>query len=723
MLVLMAVIAPPLVYIPLQIYTANQYEFGASLYDIFPLLLSAAGVLIAVSGLIALFLPRRMHRALLALGAALAALVWIQGQLLIRNYGVLDGSPIDWMGWPGRAVFDSLLWITVLALALIQRRRVARHAGLLALGLLLIQGVPAGWLAYRYEPPPEFHRYNFSEEQKFAFSPERNVIIVVLDAFQSDVFGRLLETEPALNEDFDGFTWYRNALAGYSKTYPSFVLMLAGKWYDNHIPIQDFVNDSLADDSIVRRLKDLGWRVDLFPHIKRVLPPLPEIADNVIASIDCRTVRFESGKLADLGWFRISPHPVKPFWLNGYEWRLASKLLQTCIADKNTATASGESMLSDNTPRHAALRFLRQAQTETQLTLERPGLKLYHLMIPHAPFHLDQDLEVGQLPAGEEGFMRQSRGAVEVVKRFFQTLREHEAYDQSMLIVVSDHGGGEYIDPLALNALEKNVPARHMASGLALALIKPPSARGRLRISDAPVSLADLAPTIAVETGSGLSFTGRNILDIAASEQRERLYRFYAFDGWSGSYLPDMTEYRVDGPTFLAESWSPSGRVFRAQREPEEAERWPYPLGERFGFRPGSPAIQALGNGWSEPGPGGLVWSDGESAEIVVALDEPGNPPLSARFDVLPYTAGGQIDQARVFVTVNGRIEKRWALSERGWIHMDIPANIARDADGLRFEFHFPDAVSPFEMGRSNDSRRLGVALYGMQLENADDDN
>lgn len=723
LLVVMAVLIPPLLYIPLHIYTANQYEFSASLYDVIPTLIYLTGALVSASTMLLLLLPPNFHRTVLALGTAFAALFWIQGQLLIRNYGVLDGSAIDWMAWPGRAVFDSLLWISLLAFAFFQRRGLARHAGLLALGLLLIQGVPAAWVTYRYEPPAEFHRYNFSDEKKFAFSPENNVIMIVLDAFQADVFGRLIDDEPELKKDFNGFTWYRNALAGYSKTYPSFALMLSGIWYDNTIPIQSFLKESLVGESVLEPLKDRDWRVDLFPHIKRVLPPFPEIADNIVTSTDCRTTRTEGGKLADLGWFRVSPHPIKSFWLNDYKWRLARTLHHSCGGSANPREESGNSTKRHGAERHAALNFLKQAQNRTQATLQRPGFKLYHLMIPHAPFHLDEQLNLTRLPDTEEGFIRQSRGAIEVVKRFFQALRNRDIYDQSMLVVVSDHGGGEYIGPLAPGSVETAVPSRHMASGLALILVKPPSAQGHLRTSDVPVSLADLAPTIAAESGSGLSFPGRNMFDIAQGVQRERHYRHYAFDGWSGSYLPEMIEYRVDGPSWLVESWSLSRQVPRPGSAPATLENWLYPIGRQIGFRPGSPTNQILGLGWSEADPGGMVWTDGDRAEIIVAIDDPAERALVARFDVLPYTGGGHIDTAHIHLSVNGQIEKQWAVSKRGWISINIPASAAKDTRELRFEFLFPDAASPFELGRSNDNRKLGMALYKMQVRYADESN
>jgi hypothetical protein len=52
----------------------------------------------------------------------------------------------------------------------------------------------------------------------YQFSPEKNVLIIVLDGFQGDVFQEIIDESPQYRKRFDGFTYYRDALGGYPVT-------------------------------------------------------------------------------------------------------------------------------------------------------------------------------------------------------------------------------------------------------------------------------------------------------------------------------------------------------------------------------------------------------------------------------------------------------------------------------------------------------------------------
>lgn len=724
----LALAVPVLVFVPLQIHGSNPYDFAAGLADLLPgmLILAAAGSLCLVGVLLAV--PARWFPTTIAVVLALAILVWAHGQLLVWDYGVLDGSPIDWIGQKWRLSIDVVLWLAVPIIVIAGRNRLVSVSAWIALALILIQAVPA-WQAWRQSPEvPDIHRYNLDDSRQFSFSTDRNVVVIVLDAFQSDVFQRIISDHEEWAERLQGFTYFRDALAGYAKSYPSFPLMLSGRWYDNDRPLQEHVRDSFRSDSIPFRLRQEGWRVDLLPQIKRVVDVSPRVASNAVSAIACPTRLEETGRLADLGLFRVSPHWLKPFWLNDYRWRLAHSLPALCAGGERSAEDR-----PDDESQHAALRFVARAQDEFRTDSRAPTFKLYHLLVPHAPFHLDEQLMVTRLPANREGFVQHSRAALEVVRRFLVQLENHGIYDETLIAVVSDHGGGEYVDSVDLDALgtdalrnqsdgESEIPGNRVASGLPLVLIKPPRARGRLKISDAPVSLGDLARTLSdlldLEDGPA----GKNMFDLSDDSERTRLYRYYRFGGWSGEYLPEMTEYRVSGFGWLVDNWEPTGRILAPAEGGPASQGVPYQLGQLMEFRPGSPGEEYLGEGWSLPEDSGLVWSRSRTADIRIPLSAPVTGELTLRLDFMPYTARGRIAEPTVAVVVNGQVQHSWQGSERGWRELTIPAGIARQSDSLHLEFRFPDAVVPAELGLSPDARRLGIALYGLQVNNSIDE-
>jgi len=727
--VMLALVLPPFVLIPLQIHSANIYDFPAGLSDVLPGLLALAAISLLLGLLLVLFLSIRWPRLVMAVAAGLAFLIWLQGQFMIWNYGVLDGSAINWRAYRGREALELLVWILVLCAAIVYRKPLAERAGGLALILLLVQSLPVAWALQQRPVVPEFHRYSFDDTHKYSFSGRQNLVVIMFDAFQADIFQELVNNDPRWQQELEGFTFFRNALAGYSKTYPSVALMLSGQWYENDRPIQQFIETSFLKESLPRAMLCEGWRVDLFPHINRIVHVSPRVASNAVPVIRCTDARAEAGRLADLGLFRVSLHRGKPFWLNDYHWRFASLMPETCDWTGSAQTSEAPDQSARDEFHHSVQRFVYGMQELSDATLEKPVFKFFHFLIPHAPFHLDEQLNLARLPQGREGFYRQSHASLEVLSRFLNRLKDHGVYDDTMVVVVSDHGGGRYTSAVNFDYLDfddvdefdqsGNIPGHHHSAGLPLVLIKPPGESARLDVSDAPVSLGDIAQTISELLELDQSFPGRNMFTIADHEQRIRKYYYYEFSGWSREYLPDMIEYEVDGFSWLDRHWHPTGRILTS--DVQESELVPvFELGEIVHFRPGSPFKGALVSGWSDPQSNGLVWSRSSNAVIELIPGEPVQGPIKVKFDFLPYTAGGQIIEPIVEIVVNDELSHTWSSNTRGWNEVQVPAETLKQSDRLQFHFHFPDAAAPFDYGRSLDARKLGIALYGIRVDYPD---
>ena len=725
----LAIVLPVAVLLPAQIYNSNAYDFNLAFTELFfHLLLAGLGFVVVLAVVLSL-LPGRWHCRFVALTIGLAIVMWVQGQLLVWNYGVLDGSVPDWDRFLHSTIVDSMAWLVILGLALAYNRLVYSQAIVVALALITIQAVPVA-LDWRDEPDiPNFHRFQFDEAHKFSFSQRENVIFLMLDAFQADIYHDILRGEPALAESFEGFTYFRNALAGYSKTYPSVALMMGGRWYANERPIQDFIKRSFERNSLPAVLRRAGWRVDLFPHVKRVVHVSPNIASNVRSSFDCATLRAEAGQLLDLGLFRASPHWLKPFWLNDYDWQFSRVLPALCESpeDSKRMSKSINSGAQRNESPHAAIRFIEDARSLARAELAVNSFKFYHLMIPHAPFNLDENLSMTRLPRGAEGFRRHSRSTVELIERFLDVLKASGVYYDAMIVIVSDHGGGEYVNRVNLDGLpdhlvsdsspdNSGVPGKHLASGLPLMLVKRPGEQGSLTISDAPVSLGDMAATIARAIGLEHDYPGRDIYELSEDEMRSRRYLFFEFDGWRSSYLPEMVEYTVEGFSWDPANWRRSGRAFPAREGRTESRLVEVPVNRQFGFLPASRMTRALARGWSEPKESGLVWSEEPRAVMEMSLPDNAGRPHKVFFDIMPFLARGAIESASIRVRVNGELAGEWEVKGRGWQSVGIPEELAGEEE-LVLDFEFPDADAPINYGYSLDRRTLGMALYRMRIE------
>lgn len=75
-----------------------------------------------------------------------------------------------------------------------------------------------------------------SEANKlYSFSKESNTIVILLDAFQGNMFADIIEDNPEIKKELNGFTYYPNTLAAGGGTWLSIGSILGGQNYQIHL--------------------------------------------------------------------------------------------------------------------------------------------------------------------------------------------------------------------------------------------------------------------------------------------------------------------------------------------------------------------------------------------------------------------------------------------------------------------------------------------------------
>jgi hypothetical protein len=573
------------VFMPATIYLTNSVEFSNSLPD---LLLAGA----CLSLVFALVL-RLMFLALRAAGLrflewgvtllfVIAFMTWLQGNFLLWSYGPLDGRYIPWATLKLNGYIDGSLWIAALVAAIALPRFILRHARISCLALNFMQFAYSVFLFCRRPETPSFQRYTVDTTEKFTFSKNRNLILVILDSFQSDVFAEVIREDPGLAGALDGFTFYRNALAGYPATELSVALMMTGKFYDNSQPFEDWKHEAYMGDSLPRVLKASGWQVDIYPDVSYSLYYSDEIASNFIEGVPWRERALDIVEIYDLTLFRCLPHFLKPFVYNNQAWLLKPRCQRFILRAKpkkvhsTRVTPTATRKLRDRNRRlftrraylnSPVIRFFDQMLCDAHAVDNKGAFKFYHLMIPHIPLLIDRNLKYRRMEVSRENYKEYAAAAVRLMGYFLENLKQIGIYDDSLVVIVGDHGAGHqgqvfnWQKEMPTRRGEKMISHPSQVSALPLVLVKRLHARGGLKFSDAPVSLGDIPATVLADLRLEARVPGvpMQALDPVADRRR----RFMVYAGRDiFSYFGDMTEYIVTGYAWLADSWHASGKVY-----------------------------------------------------------------------------------------------------------------------------------------------------------------
>ena len=256
------------VFAPLALYAGNSGEFAASYYDLLGAILPYAAIIVAGFGLLGALLNGATYQRSLAVVAALGLLVWLQGNILVWDYGVLDGRDINWFADAWRGVLDLAIWCIVLCVAFIDYERFGRVLVLAAVAAFGIQCVAAATTlasdTSTLQAQMHIDSDSIAGQAITRFSRQQNVVHIVMDGFQSDLFSEIID-DPAnadLKQQLQGFTFFRDNLGAYPYTQMTVPALLSSRLYRNDMPVDDFISDVFKGDTILNAAFDVGFEVD-----------------------------------------------------------------------------------------------------------------------------------------------------------------------------------------------------------------------------------------------------------------------------------------------------------------------------------------------------------------------------------------------------------------------------------------------------------------------------
>jgi hypothetical protein len=547
-LILAAVLCPLLLSGPTLLYAFNAKEFPVGLLNILRHVLPwMGGLLILFSSTIAAFpLPvmRRIHLFLFGVAVAL----YVQGTFLVWNYGSLDGSEIQWNAAWYRPVVDGIVWSGSLLFPFLFSSFLAKHLSSFASCLLILQLAAAG-VTVSTTRVALLTPVSQRSESLYSFSSSQNVVLILLDEFQSPAFHSLIDTYPEYREQFRGFTYYQDALASFPTTYPSIPAILSGAEYQNDRKITDFLRESLPSRSIPSVLKGQGWQVDLLT-LPFLCPFLQadscQMLSQVVAADAVGTELHALYELLDLTLFRYSPHFLKSFVFHDQEW-----LLQRIFRNRLGPTQQVQS-----------IDFIEAFERKGVVMTEVPAFKFIHLMIPHAPARTDslcrfyKKEERKRRLQGESSYSAHARCALLLTQRIFQVMKKLGVYDRATIFVLGDHGSNE---GRYSNIVEPQRFKTRLGRAFPLLLVKPGGgdASSALTISSAPAMIRDVPATLAALLSLPSDFPGTPVHTLSATEARERKYHHYIWkhDFWGEEFLPNLRTFVIRGNSWDLRNW------------------------------------------------------------------------------------------------------------------------------------------------------------------------
>lgn len=395
----------------------------------------------------------------------------------------------------------------------------------------------------------------------------QNVYIFMSDMMNGNYMGRILEENPEYAESFSGFTWYRDCLSKSSDTQTSMMSLYGG---NNSSLIEFNLNDSTTEqfmhnaaDKMLKSFIEKNWSVafgsytSYFDANKETLSKenIHHFYSDAYSDYFAKENNFDiysSRKdylLQLLPVYNMLPHSSKKylyqkgFWLNPL-MQIKERQIEACTDVSHVELIPQFINFTDVAENQ--FKFFVSEITHTSWVYNENG-KI---------FSSYDDLEI----TDEDLSYYAARRAINLLANLVRTLKENKAYDNTIIIFVSDHGNQLENNGIStMNGLEKlgSDYKHNLSMANTVLLIKGFNDTGTLKVSDAQVQNSDIYDYLqenVFESGNVFS----DYLNYSENTPRTRTYSVDLYQKNDFSKLQEVpcVNYKVEGSIFKSEAWS-----------------------------------------------------------------------------------------------------------------------------------------------------------------------
>ena len=531
------------IYAPLEFYINNSNEFWYDAYLLFPFILKDFFLLFVISLIgftVAYFIAKIVYE--IALYGYFACMIacYIQGNFMIKNLPPLDGTEINWNLYRTETMKSTIMWIAVAVICLIgffllKYDKIKKLVSYISIFMILMLGSTITVLAVNGDIFTKKQYEKFNKLDQFEMSTDTNFIIVLLDAVDEECFWQVWEQHPEYKEEMRDFTFYNNTMSGYAYTDHSLPLIISGEWYENKEPFLDYQIRIFKNSPFFEYLKKQDYTLSYYEDEYKFEVGVMDGAFNNLAYTQSSLwdAPLFNKRIIKMVGMKYAPYLLKPkCWFN------------VDMLNNQEMTPKDEELFSWKNKA-----FYDDLKEDEISYVDGKRFKLIHLMGAHVPFYYDKDVNV----IDNANYYTCIESSMTVTMAYLDKLREAGVYDNSVIIVLSDHGyniEGDAIDTPQRN--ENETGRQHP-----ILFIKGLNENHDFQVSGAPISFEDLVGAY-YKLLDGVA--SDDCFEYKEGDQRERRYLLYKYLGEDHMVEYMQTGYAGDESTLI-----PTGRVFDAK--------------------------------------------------------------------------------------------------------------------------------------------------------------
>ena len=423
------------IFEPIQMYAGNINDFLFNFKTLIgPTLLAFTGLfaILVILFNIIYFINKKAFKLINVIAFIAFICTYIQGNYLVGNLPVLDGTAINWSNYKLDMIISALLWLIVIIVSIILCKKKTldnyiKYSGYITLAIFAMLSV--SFLTTILTTPVLTAKNSdylavVTDKNINKYSSNENFIIFLLDAVDSKYFEKAMKEDTEKASILKDFTYYPDTMSMFPFTQESVPQILTNKVFQNEVEYSDYFIDAMNNSPLINYLYDNKYDINIYePEF-----PYNDIGAEKISNV----VNYHSKDIVKINTIDFIKNEMKydlfrylPFFLKKYSKIEKLNFLNSrSLNDIKTFTNNG------------TVEFVNYFDNQTPEISEQKNFKFIHLTGAHVGFTFDKNLN----PKKDAKYIDEVEGCLTLTNKYLNYLKDNKLYDNSNIIVMADHG-------------------------------------------------------------------------------------------------------------------------------------------------------------------------------------------------------------------------------------------------------------------------------------------
>lgn len=429
-------------YEPIILYANNLNDLWFDFYTIFPSLLQfffISFLFISIINLSVFGLSKIIKKPSLFNIYYIALIIvfliaYIHGNFFSGSLPTLTGDPIIWSDYTVEYIISIIICLVIIVTTIIlaikfKPVRIIKYTTYLTVAIFAMLVISSLNTIFTTDALKEKSIITYATNDNInTYSNDRNFLILLLDAVDSERFYKAVNEMPLYQDTFADFTYYPDTVGAYNLTRDSIPFIFSGKWDRNETDFITYSTDAFDNSPIFNKLQSDGYNMNLydedFTWQSRKALNFTNI-DSQAKNINQTAFLKQEIKYV---LFKYLPYPLKSF----------SKPDSIDFANTQSSDEKESFAWEDLTY------YNNMLENPIELTNQKV-FQYIHLEGAHVPYNLDEDFNPIDPESGT--YEQKCIVTLKIINTYINRLKEANVYDNSSIIIMADHGVNHTANP------------------------------------------------------------------------------------------------------------------------------------------------------------------------------------------------------------------------------------------------------------------------------------